>query len=323
MYLPLLELMTNSPFLAVHQSYTKERQQLRCMYTRVCYFSRLLLHFQDLAEFVLHLGEESESLEEFRAKLKANGSAVTQALAVSLYTGISKFVARTKKAKTNSTSSTSDAAKSSTDSTSPSPVKDAKEESASASSSSSKSISSSKPLPSTAFSVSQHAPTEKELKFPGLCMQNRFDRPELQLERPDEHAPLSAAAQRLLHQEKDERELQREEQEAFKKAKEGPGYWGNNNSNSSSSSKGGLSATGANAVPVGGVAADAAAVDDSLNFCGQKGAPLERYGIYDGVVARVMEYGAFVQLDLAEGRREGLLHVADMSRPDGGPCVNA
>ncbi|CDJ37257.1 pre-mRNA splicing factor RNA helicase, putative [Eimeria tenella] len=283
---------------------------------------------KDLAEFVLHLGEESQSLEEFRAKLKANGSAVTQALAVSLYTSISKFVARSKKAKTAaataSTSSGSSGAgvKDGKNGVSPSPVKDSKDEQVSAPGSS---TNGSKPLPTTAFSVSHHPPTEKELKFPGLCMQNRFDRPELQLARPDDNAPLSAAAQRLLQQEKDDKELMREQQEAFKRAKEG--YWGGDHN---SSSKGGISATGANALPIGGAsgaagtaAAATGAAGESLNFCGKRGAPLERYGIYDGVVSRVMEYGAFVQLDLAEGRREGLLHVADMSRPDGGPCVSA
>ncbi|KAL8435108.1 hypothetical protein Efla_006329 [Eimeria flavescens] len=236
---------------------------------------------KDLAEFVLHLGEESKSLEEFKAKLKANGSAVTQALAVSLYTAISKFVARTKKPPTSSSnsssssSSNSEGAKENSSTTSPFVPKSNKDESTSPSGS----VSSSKaaPLPATAFTVSQHPPTEKELKFPGLCMQNRFDRPELQLERPDEHAPLSAAAQRLLNLEKDEKELQREQQEAFNKAKAGPGYWGNNDSSSSKSRAGAYSATGANALP----------------------------------------------LDLAEGRREGLLHVGDMSRPDGGPCVSA
>lgn len=281
-----------------------------------------------MAEFVLHLGEESQSLEEFRAKLKANGSAVTQALAVSLYTSISKFVARSKKAKTAaataSTSSGSSGAgvKDGKNGVSPSPVKDSKDEQVSAPGSS---TNGSKPLPTTAFSVSHHPPTEKELKFPGLCMQNRFDRPELQLARPDDNAPLSAAAQRLLQQEKDDKELMREQQEAFKRAKEG--YWGGDHN---SSSKGGISATGANALPIGGAsgaagtaAAATGAAGESLNFCGKRGAPLERYGIYDGVVSRVMEYGAFVQLDLAEGRREGLLHVADMSRPDGGPCVSA
>ncbi|KAL8427104.1 hypothetical protein ACSSS7_007894 [Eimeria intestinalis] len=307
---------------------------------------------KDLAEFVLHLGEESKSLEEFKAKLKANGSAVTQALAVSLYTAISKFVAKTQKQQTNTTTNSSSSSSGSssngakneaTSSISPSPAKvHHKDESVSpnttsSSSSNNNSSSSGTSLPSNAFTVSHTHPTEKELKFPGLCMQNRFDRPELQLERPDEHAPLSAAAQRLLNLEKDEKELQREQQEAFNRAKEGGGYWGNKDTSKSSSStsgggRGAFSATGANAVPVGGGGApspgaggDAATATaaDSLNFCGKKGAPLERYGIYDGVVARVMEYGAFVQLDLADGRREGLLHVADMSRPDGGPCVSA
>lgn len=284
-----------------------------------------LIWLQDLAEFVLHLGEESQSLEEFRAKLKANGSAVTQALAVSLYTSISKFVAKSKKAKAAAASGSTSSGSSgigAKNGVSPSPAKDSKDEQVSPPGSS---TNGSKPLPASAFSVSQHPPTEKELKFPGLCMQNRFDRPELQLARPDDHAPLSAAAQRLLEQEKDDKELMREQQEAFKRAKDG--YWGGDHN---SSSKGGISATGANALPIGGAsgaagtaAAATGAADANLNFCGKRGAPLERYGIYDGVVSRVMEYGAFVQLDLAEGRREGLLHVADMSRPDGGPCVSA
>ena len=271
------------------------------------------------------MGEESQSLEEFRAKLKANGSAITHALAVSLYTSISKYVAKKNKTKTEKSSGSSSSkvtARDASSNISPSSPKDSKDESVpSGPGSSSSGIS--KPLPVNAFSVSQHPPTEKELKFPGLCIQNRFDRPELQLTRPDEHAPLSAAAQKLLEQEKDEKELQREQQEAFNRAREAPGYWG---SSSSSSSKG-LRATGANAIPVGDGSTAAAAggegEDTSLNFCGKKGAPLERYGIYDGIVSRVMEYGAFVQLDVAEGRREGLLHVADMSRPDGGPCVNS
>ncbi|OEH74311.1 pre-mRNA splicing factor [Cyclospora cayetanensis] len=241
---------------------------------------------KDLAEFVLHLGEESQSLEEFRTKLKANGSAVTQALAVSLYTAISKYVEKTKNAKRRDGNTSSASSKDASSSSPPARVA-ADSEDASAGGDSGV-----KTLPASAFSVSQHPPTEKELKFPGLCMQNRFDRAELQLTRPDEHAPLSAAAQRLLQREKDEKELLREQQEAYNKARDA-------------------------------AATVSAAADSSLNFCGRRGAPLERYGIYDGVVSRVMEYGAFVQLDLAEGRKEGLLHAADMSRADGGPCVSA
>ncbi|XP_026191219.1 ATP-dependent RNA helicase DHX8 [Cyclospora cayetanensis] len=279
---------------------------------------------KDLAEFVLHLGEESQSLEEFRTKLKANGSAVTQALAVSLYTAISKYVEKTKNAKRRDGNTSSASSKDASSSSPPARVA-ADSEDASAGGDSGV-----KTLPASAFSVSQHPPTEKELKFPGLCMQNRFDRAELQLTRPDEHAPLSAAAQRLLQREKDEKELLREQQEAYNKARDGPGYWGSTNASSSGNGDGGgkgsFSASGANALPVGGGSAAAtvsAAADSSLNFCGRRGAPLERYGIYDGVVSRVMEYGAFVQLDLAEGRKEGLLHAADMSRADGGPCVSA
>lgn len=267
---------------------------------KVCCF--LFRAFKDLAEFVVHLGEESESLEEFVAKLKSNGSAVTQALGESLFSAISKY--KNKKLNSKPAGSGVNAA---SDGDRPQDSSTSKDGNAGNPSS---------VLPPTAFSVGKHAPTEKELKFPGLCMQNRFDLPQLQLERPDEHQPLSSAAQRLLEAEKDERELIKEQQEALRKSKSGPGYWAREDAKSDPSlQRGRGSGTGANAVPVGGRAGEG--VTSELNFCGRRGAPIVRYGIYDGTVTRVMDYGAFVQLDVEGGRKEGLVHVADMTKGDG------
>jgi len=42
--------------------------------------------------------------------------------------------------------------------------------------------------------------------------------------------------------------------------------------------------------------------------------PLELYGIYKAKVQRVMEYGAFLQMDTAEGPKEGLCHLTELTK---------
>mmetsp|Transcript_15866 Transcript_15866/g.35547 ORF Transcript_15866/g.35547 Transcript_15866/m.35547 type:complete len:1098 (-) Transcript_15866:65-3358(-) len=45
-----------------------------------------------------------------------------------------------------------------------------------------------------------------------------------------------------------------------------------------------------------------------------KAAPVEKFGIYKGKVTRVMEYGAFISLDTAEGPKEGLCHLTELTK---------
>ena len=39
--------------------------------------------------------------------------------------------------------------------------------------------------------------------------------------------------------------------------------------------------------------------------------------IYEGTINRLMEYGAFANIETAEGRKEGLLHINEMKKNDG------
>nr|PIL98407.1 putative pre-mRNA-splicing factor ATP-dependent RNA helicase [Toxoplasma gondii COUG] len=257
---------------------------------------------RDLAEFVVHLGEEASSLDEFREQLQENGAAVSTSLAVSLYTTIQKLSQKKRAASKKEAGARDLSGKGE--------KKSAASTSASSSSFCSSASSASEVSRAPAF-PDHHELTEKEKKFPGLCMPNDFSRPELQLERPDEHAPLSEHAQRLLNAEKDEKELQKEQKEALKRGRE---------------NKFAPIQTGANSIPLGGKKRDGEAEragekkagSAPAHYYGRKG-PMIRYAIYEGVVEKVVEFGCFVRLEFDEGTRQGLLHVADMIKTDGRP----
>eukprot|EP00928_Gymnodinium_smaydae_P046680 TRINITY_DN31105_c0_g1_i1.p1 TRINITY_DN31105_c0_g1~~TRINITY_DN31105_c0_g1_i1.p1 ORF type:complete len:1151 (+),score=293.85 TRINITY_DN31105_c0_g1_i1:106-3558(+) len=133
-------------------------------------------------------------------------------------------------------------------------------------------------------------PSDKEKKFPGLCLPDRPDREELKIEmrQPGE---LSKSALRLLEGEKDERELAREAKEAMEKRRQQVAEKKENKRERSRSRS-----------PKGGTPADI------------KPKPIELYGIYRAQVSRVMEYGCFITMETTEGRKEGLCHLSEVTK---------
>lgn len=139
------------------------------------------------------------------------------------------------------------------------------------------------------------APTnEKEAKFPGLAMQDRPDREELMIEQPRQPGELSAAAKKLLNSEKDDRELAEERKKEAKGGGRGSGRASRSRSRGRSRSR------------------DGKKKEVKKGF--QKNAAIELYGIYKGQVNRVMEYGAFVSFETSEGRKEGLVHLSEITK---------
>lgn len=276
---------------------------------------------RDLAEFVVHLGEESSSLEEFSAQLKDNGASVSSSLAVSLYTTIQKL-SRKKKSSSSSASCV-----------------DKKQSNHAASSLEEQKKRAGDDVFSS--SLSRRAAggeggeghdrlTEKEKKFPGLCLPNDLSRPELRLERPANDAPLSRQAQKLLEAEKDEKELLKEQKEALRKKTQEDRHAstaraGNRGERGGDSRGGGPGVRtlgedeGKSRKPQEEKREGENDADDKkppAHYYGRRG-PMIRYAIYEGVVEKVLEFGAFVRLEFTdEGTRQGLLHVVDMYRND-------
>mmetsp|Transcript_57831 Transcript_57831/g.152186 ORF Transcript_57831/g.152186 Transcript_57831/m.152186 type:complete len:1158 (+) Transcript_57831:156-3629(+) len=133
--------------------------------------------------------------------------------------------------------------------------------------------------------------SEKEAKFPGLAMPDRPDREELDMEAPRAYGELSASAKRLLDSEKDDRELAEEKKKAGKGG--GKGRASRSRSRRRSRSR-----------------------DDKKKDLApfKRNGEVELYGIYKGQVNRVMEYGAFISFDCSEGRKEGLVHLSEITK---------
>eukprot|EP00397_Hematodinium_sp_SG-2012_P007258 GEMP01007300.1.p1 GENE.GEMP01007300.1~~GEMP01007300.1.p1 ORF type:complete len:1145 (+),score=295.75 GEMP01007300.1:68-3502(+) len=49
----------------------------------------------------------------------------------------------------------------------------------------------------------------------------------------------------------------------------------------------------------------------------KKNLPLETGSVYEGSVSRLMEFGAFVSIETADGRKEGLCHINEMKKSEG------
>mmetsp|Transcript_59581 Transcript_59581/g.172565 ORF Transcript_59581/g.172565 Transcript_59581/m.172565 type:complete len:1152 (+) Transcript_59581:228-3683(+) len=129
--------------------------------------------------------------------------------------------------------------------------------------------------------------SEKERAFPGLCVADRPDRAELQIEKPRENGELSEAARRLLENEKDE-------QERAKEAKEKARQRGRRDDRSRSREREGKQTK---------------QLKDH-----ERPLPVELYRIYRAQVSRVMEYGAFLTIETTEGRKEGLCHLTELTK---------
>lgn len=124
---------------------------------------------------------------------------------------------------------------------------------------------------------------DKRQQFPGLAMPNGAGTAP-KAEAPKAAGDLSDNARRLLDAEKTEKELK---EEAFKKGAQKP----RRRSRSKSQQKGG----------------------PRFNK-EDRPAAVELYGIYKGVVSRVMEYGCFITMETAEGRKEGLCHLSELTK---------
>jgi len=130
--------------------------------------------------------------------------------------------------------------------------------------------------------------SEKEMRFPGLSMPDRPDRDELRIEQPREKGELSASAQKLLMAEKTDQELAKEAKE---KGRRGPSPRRRSRSRSRSRGK------------------NSKKVKDH-----ERPLPVELYRIYRGQVSRIMEYGVFLTIDTAEGKKEGLAHLTELTK---------
>ncbi|PHJ23768.1 pre-mrna splicing factor rna, partial [Cystoisospora suis] len=268
---------------------------------------------RDLAEFIVHLGEEASSLEDFSSQLKENGASVSSSLAISLYTAIQKLSAKKKKKAVSSSSSSAsgNVASHSSSHDGSSSLEDKKEINGGGEGGD-LSFLSSLSLISREKGEKDDRLKEKEKKFPGLCRPNDVSRPELFLERPSEDAPLSSHALKLLEAEQDEKELLKEQKEALKKShfpqKRNEASERQTHSSAALYSKS------------DGRKSNAAEEEEEVkkppaHYYGSSG-PMIRYAIYEGVVEKVLEFGCFVRLQFTdEGTRQGLLHVVDMTPP--------
>jgi len=133
---------------------------------------------------------------------------------------------------------------------------------------------------------------EKEKKFSGLCIPDNSARDELRID-AREAGELSKTAKRLLEGEKDDKEIREEEKEASKRARES-GAPKRRPERSRSRSEG--------------------KKKGKRNPDLDKAAPMEVFRIYKAKVSRVMEYGVFISLDTAEGPKEGLCHLSEVTK---------
>mmetsp|Transcript_95361 Transcript_95361/g.179293 ORF Transcript_95361/g.179293 Transcript_95361/m.179293 type:complete len:1161 (+) Transcript_95361:126-3608(+) len=206
-----------------------------------------------LAEFVIELGEAAASVDDFEKQLEENGAAAARPFCERLFELIQKMGGPKKPGGPAAQAGSSQAA----------------------------------------GSAQPRVPkTAKEMQFPGLCMTDTPDRPELQIEKPRES--LSSSAKKLLDSEKSPEELAKE----AKEKERGRGRRGSRSRSrrrkSRSRSRGKQKKGGFNA--------------------SDRPAEVELYGIYKAKVSRVMEYGAFIQMDTAEGPKEGLCHLSEITK---------
>ncbi|KAF8820614.1 hypothetical protein IE077_000443, partial [Cardiosporidium cionae] len=214
---------------------------------------------RDLAEFIIHLGQESDCLDDFQLRVADNGAELSSSLAETLY----KLIRKLSPAKSREI-----------------PIQE-------------------RPFVTTASPTSPletsklpSSSTPNSL-FPALTIPNSDkNRNELQLKRPDDTEILSSTAQSLLDAEKTDRELR---EEALKKEKE---------ERESLRSNGRTRELKVEKVSEG-----------RKSSISQRRPPLQLYSIYEGTINRVMDYGAFVSFNTAEGRKEGLVHASDISKP--------
>lgn len=142
-------------------------------------------------------------------------------------------------------------------------------------------------------------------RFPGLCIADTRDRRELQLERPNANAPLSSLALELLDEEKTDRERLEEARAAARRRSPRRGVREDRETSSLNDSRRRQRHRDSSN--------DTSAASPRRVKSRHRNGPLELHGIYEAEVSRVLDYGAFISF-WADGRKEGLVHVQDISR---------
>ncbi|CEM31064.1 unnamed protein product [Vitrella brassicaformis CCMP3155] len=244
---------------------------------------------KDLAEFVVHLGEESSHVNEFESKLEDSGAKVSRSLAETLFTLIQKLGKKKQPA--------------------PSPASHPGAASASSSAAAHGSPAAAPPSRANGASDDDVSPVsphdrllrERARRFPGLAVPDNRNREELQMERPDEHAPVSSAARKLLLREESDNTRDRE-------------GWRDALASERERSRGDMEDRSPTRHDDDRRKRhrDESHDEGPPRYVPGRRMPVLLYGIYDGTVSRVMDYGCFIALETAEGRKEGLVHASEI-----------
>lgn len=247
---------------------------------------------KDLAEYIIHIGETTASRSEFEKQLLDDGLEAPESLATSLYSLTHRFYERKKQLEETTKSTAHDALL---------------REGGGGGRTTLASLEDRSP-PRQANPLLER----RAQRFPGLCRPDTRNRDELHLERPAPDAPLSRNALSLLDEEKTDRErLEEARSEAAARSN------ANNRRDTTRQKYRSRSAERPSR------RRERRSPDRSRSPNRQRrhhrdrpppAQPLEVYGIYDGTVARVLDYGAFVSFQTDAGIREGLVHVQDMGR---------
>eukprot|EP01071_Lankesteria_metandrocarpae_P012591 Lankesteria_metandrocarpae@DN6068_c0_g1_i1.p1 len=281
---------------------------------------------KDVAAFIIHLGEQSDSLESFVENLSENGAEAAPDLAHKLYALICKLSSakrrkeqgarESKVLQKDDNSDAKKAASTTSEGVTTAPLKSSNSSISTATTSSGRTHGAEGSYLTTHRDPEQTAVLQgRRSKFPGLAAADKPSRPELEFTVPQEDAPLSEHAQRLLHFEKDDKQLAEEAKEAARRgAQERRDRHSNGRRGDSDYNRG---APRSNEESRGHTEAPSR---DGTNSNARRGGgrpTLVLQAIYDGRVSRLMDFGVFVQFDTAEGRKEGLVHVTDMSKNEG------
>lgn len=255
---------------------------------------------QDLAEYVVHLGENSASQDAFKSQLLEDGLEAPDSLVTSLFS-LSHPLYLKRRKQTKIEEGTPDSSKQ-------------------------RRLS----LGDLEASSPTHADPAVERRaknFPGLCIPDDRKREELHLIRPDDNAPLSEEAQALLDEEKTDRERLEEQRQKAKERRydyhepkrlrqdddRSRRHDGEDWRRREESPRGRQRRS--RSPPNKKRRDDDGRNNRRNNERRDNGRGLfELYGIYDAEVSRVMDYGAFVSFSTCEGRKEGLVHVADIQK---------
>lgn len=234
---------------------------------------------KDLAEFVIDLAQNTDSLDSFKEDLAENGATATDEFAAHLFELISKMAPPKIVANGGSSSGIGG---------------------------------------SSGSTLGARAPKDdREVPFAGLRLQNvnpsaQPDVYEAGFAKKDVHAAPDGVAAKLLLEEMHPRD--RERKGKGKKGKDGltKGGKGAAGTGANDIPLGGERERDGRRDgedPSRGPQLTVAQIRRE-----SRNKPLERWGIYAGTVQKIMEFGAFVSIETSEGRKEGLCHAQQLPR---------